>query len=290
APEIPHAHHMHGHDLRRAGRTEEALAEFAKTNQLEEAYYRAEHIPAELDWHHAHNLSLQAMCNQSLGKMQAAEQLYRAAFGLPANVDLAEYNHREWPAFLLGRGRAQEAMEAANAMVGNSASTLGRFAGHALAGRALLALGRAEEAKGELSRAEREMEHLPVAALSSFPDAAMLHGEILLREQKLQQARTALKQVEQQVRAQPGPDAWNGALYELEWIARAAREANDWELATFTAQQMIEHDPSYAGSHFAAALAAEHTGDSSEASREFATAAKLWAGADATLPELARIR
>lgn len=290
APEIPHAHHMRGHDLRRVGRTEEALAEFAKAGELEDAYYRSENIAAELDWHHAHNLSLQAMCNQSLGKMQAAEQLYKTAFSLPAYVDLAEYNHREWPAFLLSRGRPQEALEAANVMIEKSTSTLGRFAGHALAGRAQLDLGRMEEARAALSLAEREMESLPVAALSSFPDAAMLHGEILLRAEKRDQGRAALKQVEQQVRAQPGPDSWNGALFELESIARAARDANDWELADYTAQQMLQHDPSYAGSHFAAALAAEHANDSAGARREFDAAAKLWSSADSSLPELTRIR
>ena len=286
APEIPHAHHMHGHDLRRTGRTEEALAEFVKANELEEAYYRTENIPAEFDWHHLHNLSLLAMCNQSLGKMQAAEQLYKAAFSLPANVDLAEYNRREWPAFLLSRGRPSEALDAANAMIESSTSSLGRFAGHALAGRSLLALNRPEEATSELSLAEREMEHLPVAVLSSFPDAATLNGEILLREQKQGQARAALKRVEEQLRAQPGPDAWNGMLFELESIARSARAANDWELAGYTAQQMLEHDPSYAGSHFAAALAAEHANDSTAATREFAAAAKLWSQADAALPEM----
>jgi tetratricopeptide (TPR) repeat protein len=290
APAIPHAHHMHGHDLRRAGRTEEALAEFTKTNELEEAYYRSENISAELDWHHPHNLSLLAMCNQSLGKMQAAEQLYKMAFALPAPVDLAEYNRREYPAFLLSRKRPQEALDAASTMIEKSTSTLGRFAGHALAGRSQLALGHVEDARAELSLAEREMEHLPVAALASFPDAAMLHGEILLREQKSPQARTTLKQVEQQVRAQPGPDAWNGALFELESIAAAARDANDWELAAFTAEQMLEHDPSYAGSHFAAALAAEHASDTTAAAREFAAAAKRWSGADPALPELTRVR
>jgi tetratricopeptide (TPR) repeat protein len=290
APEIPHAHHMRGHDLRRAGRTEEALAEFTRAGALEGAYYRSENISPELDWHHAHNLSLQAMCSQSLGKMQAAEQLYKTAFSLPAYVDLAEYNYREWPAFLLSRGRAQEALEAANVMIEKSTSTLGRFAGHALAGRAQLNLSHIEDARAELSLAEREMEKLPVAALNSFPDAAMLHGEVLLREQKRDRARTALKQVEQLVRAQPGPDSWNGALFELESIARAARDANDWDLADYTAQQMLQHDPSYAGSHFAAALVAEHANDSATAGREFAAAAKLWSTADPSLPELTRIR
>src|SRR5262249_54594147 len=158
-------------------------------------------------------------------------------------------NYREWPALLLSRGRAQETLDAATAMIEKSTSPLGRLAGYVLAGRAQLALGRVEEAKAELSLAEREMEKLPVAMLSAFPDAAMLHGEILLHEQKLTQARATLKQVEQQIRAQPGPDAWNGALFELESIAQAARDAGDWELAGYTAQQMLQHDPSYAGSH-----------------------------------------
>src|SRR5262249_34664632 len=92
------------------------------------------------------------------------------------------------------------------------------------------------------------------------------------------------------IRAQPGPDAWNGALFELESIAQAARDAGDWELAGYTAQQMLQHDPSYAGSHFAAALAAEHDKDAAAAGREFATAAKLWSGADSNLPEVSRAR
>lgn len=290
APEIPHAHHMYGHDLRRAGRTEEALAEFVKANELEDAYYRSENIPAQLDWHHAHNLSLLAMCDQSLGKMTAAEEQYKAAFSLPAYVDLSEYNHREWPAFLLNRNRPQEALDAANHMIEKSAHPLGRFAGHALAGRALLALDRLEDAKAELGLAERETEQLPIAALSALPDAVILRGEILLSGEKQAQGRKLLEQVAKQIRAVPGPDAWNGALFELEAIAQAARKAGDWQLAESTARQMIEHDPSYAGSHFAAALAAEHANDAAGAAREFVTAAKLWSGADPALPELARIR
>src|SRR2546427_13203114 len=80
APSIPHAHHMRGHELRRAGRIEEAIQEFRKADELENAYYRAEHISPEYDWHHSHNLSLLAMCYQLLGQMKATEQLLREAF------------------------------------------------------------------------------------------------------------------------------------------------------------------------------------------------------------------
>lgn len=60
APAIPHAHHMWGHDLRRAGRMDEAIAAFLRTDELERAYYAAESLPAQLDWHHVHNLDLLA--------------------------------------------------------------------------------------------------------------------------------------------------------------------------------------------------------------------------------------
>jgi len=72
APAIPHAHHMHGHNLRRLGRTEEAIREFLKAEELENAYYRTEGIPPQYDWHHAHNLQLLGMSYQALGQMKAA--------------------------------------------------------------------------------------------------------------------------------------------------------------------------------------------------------------------------
>src|SRR5437762_3428751 len=49
APAIPHAHHMHGHELLRTGRTEEAIQEFLKTKDLEDSYYRVEKIPVQYE-------------------------------------------------------------------------------------------------------------------------------------------------------------------------------------------------------------------------------------------------
>jgi tetratricopeptide (TPR) repeat protein len=181
APAIPHAHHMHGHNLRRVGRTEEAIQEFLKAEQLENDYYRAENIPAQYDWHHAHNLQLLAMSYQALGQMKAAEAAYREAYSLPAYIDLAEYNRRAWPEFLLERGRAQEALEVSRDLV-KSRWAMGRFAGHALAGRALLAINHPEDAKSELVLAEEEMEQLPTSAIKVLEDAVMLRAEIFLRE------------------------------------------------------------------------------------------------------------
>ena len=92
--------------------------------------------------------------------------------------------------------------------------------------------------------------------------------------------RTAGQQVEEQVVAVPGPDAWSEALFQLDSIARIARDIGDWDLAEYTAQKMIRHDPSYAGGHFARALVAEHGGDALIAQKEFAMGEKLWSKAD----------
>jgi len=85
----------------------------------------------------------------------------------------------------------------------------------------------------------------------------------------------------------PGPDAWSSATFQLETIAQGARAAGDWELAGFTAKNMIEHNANYAGGYYAMALVAEHAKDKTAASKMMGTAQKLWAKADADLPELA---
>jgi tetratricopeptide (TPR) repeat protein len=285
-PAIPHAHHMHGHDLRRVGRTEEAIQEFLKAEELEGAYYRAENIPAQYDWHHAHNLQLLAMSYQALGQMKAAEAVFREAFSLPAYVDLAEFNRRAWPEFLLERGRAQEAL-AASQELEKSRWAMGRFAGHSLAGRSLLAMNRTEDARSELALAEQEMEHLPTSVIKSLQDTAMLRAEIMLHEKNFDKGNPLMQQVEEQIIAVPGPDAWSEALFQLDSIARMAREIDDWELAEYTAQKMIRHDPTYAGGYFAHALVAEHKGDDLTAKREIALGEKLWSKAD---PDLRRLQ
>ncbi len=279
APAIPHAHHMVGHDLRRLGRTEEAIQEFLKAEQLETAYYESENIPARYDWHHAHNLNLLAMCYQALGQMKAAEAAYREAFALPANVDLAEYNRKSWPQFLLEQDRPQEALAAVQELI-TSRWPLARFAGHALAGQVLLAMDRPEESKKELSLAERESENIPAAVIARLPDAATLRAELLLQEKQWNQGNALTKQIEDTIEAVPGPDAWSEALFEFDSIARDARQAGDWDLAESTAQRMIQHDPSYAGGYYDLGLVAEHRGDSANAQQEFATAEKLWGKAD----------
>ena len=83
---------------------------------------------------------------------------------------------------------------------------------------------------------------------------------------------------------------WAQALFTLESLARAARAVGDWDLAGRMARQMLEHDPHYAGSHYAMGLVAEHDGDVAKAAAEFKQALALWSKADPDLPEVAEIR
>lgn len=113
-----------------------------------------------------------------------------------------------------------------------------------------------------------------------------LLGELLLRTGQRDKGRADLEDVARRVRAAPGPDAWTQALFTLKSIARAARDVGDWDFAGWTAGQMLEHDPSYAGAHYAMALVARHRGDRATMATELALAAKYWRNADPDLPEL----
>jgi hypothetical protein len=161
--------------------------------------------------------------------------------------------------------------------------------GHVEGARAHLALGQFREATDEGNAALRLMRGaegggMVATALQAF------QGEFFLRTGQKDKARSMLEEVARKVRAAPGPDAWTQALFTLESIARAAREVGDWDLAGWMARQMLEHDPNYAGAHYALALAAQHGGDLRTASREAAAAAKFWGTADPDLAELKTIR
>lgn len=289
APSIPHAHHMHGHELMRVGETAKAIREFLKAKQLEDDYYHAENIPAQYDWHHAHNLQLLALNYEILGKMKAADGLLREAFALPAYTEFLEYNRRVWPEFLIDRARFHEALDASRTLT-ESRWPMARLAGHTLAGQAFLGLNRLQEAEQELALAEQERAQLPARTAANLPYPATLHAAIWLRENQTQAGEELTVKVEESMLAKKGPDGWIAAEFALESIARDARQAGDWDLARFTAEQMIRHNPYYAGGHFALGLVADHAGENSGARQMFAAAQKLWENADPDLPELVTTR
>ena len=292
APRVPHAQHMWGHDLRRVGRVEEAIAAFTRADELEKAYYLAENIPAGVDWHHPHNLDLLAGCYQHQGRMKTAASYLREAAAAPAVTEYLEFNRKGWVGLLLASRRHEEALAAARELQqGKGTST--RAVGHALAGHALLAMGRSADAEAELRSAQGELDAIgedpaPArvrrSAVSPYVDG--LRGELLLRKGRRDEAREVLKDVQKRIRAVPGPDAWTEALFRLEAIARLARDVGDWELLDHTARQMSDHDPAYGGTRYALGLVAEHRGDREGARREFDAALGYWQKADPDLPEL----
>ena len=293
APGVPHAHHMWAHDLRRVGRTRDAIAEFLKADALEMAYYAAEGVPAELDWHHQHNLDLLATSYQHQGQLREAERLMRQSFALPPPYEYAAFNKKEWPGFLLGRGRVDDAREAGLALV-SSRFAAARAIGHVALAQAALATGALDAARAEAALAERETAAVEPGAWSTqaaiLPYLDLVKGLLQLRSGDRAAGSAQLEDVARRLRAVPGPDAWMQALFVLESIARGAREAADWPLAESMARQMLDHDRAYAGGHYALALVAEQRGDAAAAHESFATAARLWAYADADLPELQRLR
>jgi tetratricopeptide (TPR) repeat protein len=246
-----------------------------------------------MDWHHVHNLDLLATAYQYKGQMRLAEQRLREMAALPPVTDYLEFNQKTLASFLLDRGRMEDGLAAARTL-SSGRSAAARASGRALEGHALLALGRSEDAHAALTQAQRELDTVPTLAAGLTvtrravePWVDTLRGEILLREGKAAEGRALLKDVQKRLRAIPGPDAWIQALFRLEGIASVAREAGDWELAAYTADQMIEHDTSYAGSHAAQSAVAQHAGDAARAARELEAARHAWADADPDVRALA---
>jgi len=222
--------------------------------------------------------------------MKTAEAYMRESLAVPSVMEGREFNKKEWPGFLLALGRNEEALEAARELArGRWPAT--RVVGHVLAGHALAATGRMGAAREELAAAEKGMAEIgaPAGMSRSAVDPYVdgLQGELLLREGRRSEAAALIKDVQRRIRAVPGPDAWTEALYRLEAMARVAREAGDWDLAAYTAEQMRDHDPAYAGTRYAAGLVSEQRGEAAAAAREFAAAVELWKDAD---PDLAALR
>jgi tetratricopeptide (TPR) repeat protein len=296
AASIPHAHHMWGHDLRRVGRLDEAIAAFSRTNDLENAYYAAENIPSELDWHHVHNLDLLATAHEHKGQMRRAETLLREAAAVKAVTEYQEYNQKSLAVFLLGRERWRDAL-AATQVLTKAKSGGTRVVGHSLAGHAYLGLRDAKAALRALESAQADLNGVPtlvggiaVARGSVLPYVDALRAEILLRNGKSEEGRALMKDVQARLRALPGPDAWTQALFRLDAFSRIARDVGDWELAEYTAKQMLDHDAAYGGSHLAMALVARQKGDEAAARLEVEAARKYWKDADRDLTELRQLQ
>ena len=289
APAIPHALHMSGHVLRRLGKIDEAVGAFEAAERAEAEYLRTEKIPPGYDWHGEHNLDLLGSSYRYLGEMTKAERELKTAFDLPSSLIVQMYNKRAWPEFLIATGRTDDALAAARVLTANSV-TLVRAVGHIEAGHARLVSGNMQAAAEESNAALTELRRASGGQALIAPALQELQGQYLLRTGQRDRAHVMLEDLVKKSRALPGPDNWVQALFTMESIGQTAREAGDWIFAEWIGRQMVEHDPNYAGGHYALALAADHRGDVSNAQTEFTAAARFWSKADPSLPQLARIR
>lgn len=288
AANVPHARHMQGHQLRRAGRVHDAIAEFEAADRLHREYLQSEAIPGEYDWHFEHNLGLLGTSLQYIGQMKRAEPVLKAAFALPTGLLVQAYNKREWPMFLRARGRYQDAEAAAKMLIANPHPVV-QATGHIEAGLAQLAVNNWGAAGTSSNTALKLLRTAPGGAIAANA-LLSLQGEFHLRTAAREKGRATLEEVAKRVRSAPGADQWTQALFTLESLARVARAVGDWELAGRMARQTIEHDPQYAGGHYAAGLVAEYDSDVAGAKREFDLALKYWSKADPDLPEVQEIR
>ncbi len=288
ASSVPHAIHMHGHELRRLGRITEAIAKFEAADKLQRDYLAREKIGAEFDWHQAHNLDLLAASYQYIGQMKKAEALFKQNFNTPTNLLVQAVNKREWPAFLIGRGRAPEALKASQTLLSHPSPVV-QATGHIEAGFALLAMNRPADGANSSNAALRALRSAQGGQGLAAIALEALQGEFMLRTAQREKGRQVMERAAQKWRSLPGPDAWTQSLFRLEALARAARDVGDWAFAARLAQLMLEHDPNYAGTHFALALVAQHDGNRPTARREAELAAKGWSAADTDMLELKTI-
>ena len=287
APTLPHALHMNGHVLRRAGRIDEAIGAFEAADRAETEYFRREGVAPEYEWHYEHNLDLLASSYRYVGQLQNAERRFKTAFDLPSSLVVQMYNKRAWPDFLTSRGRVDEAIAAATVLVGHQVALV-RATGYIEVGLAQVAAGRFQAAAEASNKALAEMRASSDGQALVAPALRELQGSFLLRTGQGERGKTMLRDLVRDLRARTGPDNWAQALFTLEAIAKTARDAGDWPFADWAARQMLEHDPNYAGGHYALALVAEHDGNAAAARVSFEAARRFWARADVSMPEFLR--
>ncbi len=289
APTVPHLIHMYGHNLRRVGRIKEAIDQFERADAVQRAYFKTENIPPEYDWHHQHNLDLLSTSYQYQGQMKKAEEMMRQAFNIPSLIEAESYNRKAWLAFLTARGRGDEALEAA-ATLKKSKWEIVRAIAFIMASHALMSQNKLPEASFEAKGALNELQMAGRKASFVAADMSVLQGVFFLRTGQAEKGRLIIKQAMTQMRAERGPDHWTQALFQIEAIAKTARELGDWDLAEYATAQLKEHDANYAGTHFALALVAEQKGEKAIAREELKVAEKLWSDADKDLPELVQVK
>jgi tetratricopeptide (TPR) repeat protein len=293
APAVPHAHHMHGHILRRLNQTQEAIAEFRKADELALVYFRTENIPPEYDWQYHHNLDLLGVSYQYAGQMRLAETVLRHSFEIPSIEFSQELNESAWPMLLLFEGRTGQAQSAAKALM-DRADPVVQALGHLVASRIAMRQSQAERSHGDeaIEEGDRALHLLREAPGGGvlLPELELVQGELLLRKGQSEKGRAMLRDAVSKIRKDPASDRWTQNLLRIEAAGTLAREQGDWVLARDIAEQMRQYAPGYAGTHYALAKEAANGGNIDAAQQEYRAAIRGWSAADADLAVLTDAR
>ena len=158
----------------------------------------------------------------------------------------------------------QEAEAAARMLIAN-ANPVMQATGHIEVGFALLGMQRWADAAAASNTALKLLRSAPGGAIAAQRPAGAA-GRVQPAHRRARQGRAnCSRRWPNACAPRPVPIRGVQALFTLEAMARAARAVGDWELAGRMARQMLEHDPAYAGSHYALGLVAEHDGDGATA-------------------------
>src|SRR5205085_8943825 len=115
------------------------------------------------------------------------------------------YNRKEYPSFLLSRGRVDEAIEAAKVLV-QSRWDIVRAGGHIITAHAYLNQNKLPEASKEAKAALTELQSAGNKASIASTDMTVLQGEFFLRTGQKDKGQAVLKQSISKLRAERGPD------------------------------------------------------------------------------------
>jgi tetratricopeptide (TPR) repeat protein len=252
---------MYGHVLPRLGKWQEALRQLSEADRLERKYYADQNIAPEEDWHHGHNLHLLGTVQLRLGNEAEAERLFKEAFALKGRGPLADRYTAPWIEHLLLRERFEEALQLA-LEVERRPSPLARVIGAALAGEAYVGLGRIDDAKKALKRAEtaepkvaQALQRSPYESFaSSFTQSFIntLSSEIALRGKTPEDGERQFIAMADALAVNPRLDAWADGLFRLERMARDARRTGRPELAHALIERVRKIDPEFTSTALAA--------------------------------------
>ena len=172
---VPHARHMHGHELRRTGRITEAIAQFEAADKLQRDYLAKEKIAAEFDWHHAHNLDLLAASYRSSARCGGPKD--QAAF-VPSNLLVQVVDKRDLSCVSRGTRPPRGGRRGRRERFTAHPHPVAQAAGHIETGFALLAMNRFAEGANTSNAALRALKGAPDGqALAVIPLEA-LGGEL----------------------------------------------------------------------------------------------------------------